>query len=133
MTKEELNSLEYINDELICAKDLDDKSDRTLMYGYTYERETFHVYVCNNQIFTIIYRTGGIQDARIVDVKSNEQYIPSKRAYPECCDYDFCRMLKERGCRVPFISWDSERADIREVRQYYGEILETSKVALANL
>ena len=46
MTLRELKFLKNVNKiaELINAKDLLNTKDRTLLYGYTCTRETFHVY-----------------------------------------------------------------------------------------
>ena len=52
MTLRELKFLKNVNKiaELINAKDLLNTKDRTLLYGYTCTRETFHVYLKNNEI-----------------------------------------------------------------------------------
>ena len=115
--------------------------NRTLLYGYTCERETFHVYVKDQKIYTVVYKTdyplsyekklGGFMhgdprpvNLRQIEVKSNRNYVPDKRLYPERCDYHFCRALKERGIELPFTSW-SEEIKPNEMG-YYGFILEDS-------
>ena len=100
--------------------------DRTLLYGYTCERNTFHVYIKDKQIHTVIYDMDYSQNIsrpknmREVVVKLNTDYIPDKRLYPERCDYVFCKMLKEKGISLPFTIWHD---DIEE-KTFYGFILE---------
>jgi hypothetical protein len=85
--------------------------NRTLLYGYTCERETFHVYIKNKQIYVIVYNTeyyrGGPRpvNMRQIEVKSNRDYVPDKRLYPERCDYHFCKLLKEKGIDLPFTAF----------------------------
>lgn len=82
--------------------------DRTLIYGYTCERKTFHVYMKNQKIYTVIYerdfKCGAAKpkNMRQIEIKSNREYVPDKRIYPEMCDYHFCCLLKERGIELPF-------------------------------
>ena len=85
--------------------------DRTLLYGYTCERETFHVYIKNKQIYVVIYNTEYSRgkptpkNMMQIEVKSNRDYVPNKRLYPERCDYDFCKLLKEKGIDLPFTTF----------------------------
>lgn len=113
--------------------------NRTLLYGYTCERETFHVYLKGRKIYTVVYNTeyainynkelGSFtrgepkpNGMRQIEVKSNKDFVPNKRLYPERCDYHFCRALKERGIDLPFTSW-SEEVQPNE-KGYYGFTLE---------
>ena len=57
-----------------------------------------------------------------IEVKSNRDFVPDKRLYPERCDYHFCRALKEKGIDLPFLHW-SEEIEPNE-KGYYGFILE---------
>ena len=54
---EELNRLEHKQFEIIKAEDMSNTEDRTLIYGYTCERESFHVYIKDKEIHVVIYRT----------------------------------------------------------------------------
>jgi hypothetical protein len=113
--------------------------DKTLLYGYTCNRETFHVYIKHAQIYVVVYEVdysinydnqlGGFmrgdgkpKNMRHIEVKSNKDYIPDKRLYPERCDYNFCKLLKERGIDLPFTHW-SEEIEPNE-KGYYGFTLE---------
>lgn len=105
--------------------------DRTLLYGYTCERKTFHVYMKNQKIYTVIYEkdfaSGGKRpkNMKLLEVKSNRDYIPDKRVYPEASDFHFCRLLKERGIDIPFTTWVGEYEP--DERGFYGLILEDSE------
>lgn len=102
--------------------------NRTLLYGYTCERETFHVYLKDQKIYTVVYNTDYSivepkpKNMRQIEVKSNSDFVPDKRLYPERCDYHFCLALKERGVDLPFTHWSEEVAPNK--RGYYGFILE---------
>lgn len=110
------------NYKMITANDLINKDDRTLLYGYTYNRDTWHVYLKDGEIVTVVY--GYKRAPARVKVATNGGYMPSKRLYPECCDFEFCNLLKEKGVYLPFAKWDELRTGRRESSViYYGEIL----------
>lgn len=50
----EFGMLEYVEekDKLITGDDLVNERDRTLLYGYTCDRKTFHVYLKYSQLPT---------------------------------------------------------------------------------
>ena len=104
--------------------------NKTLLYGYTCEKETFHVYIKDKQIYVVVYNTECLngkpvpKNMRQIKVKVNQDYVPDKRLYPERCDYNFCVLLKEKGIDLPFtafsegFNWDSP---------YYGFTLEDAE------
>lgn len=122
MTKEDYEKLERKREEIIGVEDLRDVQDRTLLYGYTCERETFHVYIKDKEIHVVVYKNeysnDGITPKGMGEIKvsHNRDYIPDKRLYPEACDYDFCRLLKEAGIYLPFTGYQSDR----EKEDFYG-------------
>lgn len=125
---EKLNQFDKENKEIICASDLRPYLyDKTLLYGYTCERKTFHVYVKNENIYVVVYEndysTGKAKpkNMRQIIVSSNYDYVPDKRLYPERCNYHFCLMLKERGINLPFTTWND---NVDENCKYYGFTLE---------
>lgn len=128
MTQKEFDILEATNkkDEVISAKVLSNTTDRTLLYGYTCARETFHVYLKNGEIHTVVYgndysgTSKQPKNIREILVSSNYDYIPDKRLYPEACDYEFCKLLKERNISLLFVAYNENR----DVRNFYGFILE---------
>lgn len=125
MTLNELKILNSVND-LIKVEDLSDTKDRTLLYGYTCSRETFHVYLKNNEIHVILYNEDYDEEnvkpknMRELFIKTNYDYIPDKRLYPEACDFSFCKLLKEKDISLPFTVFDVDRP----VQDFYGFTLE---------
>lgn len=130
MNKEEYEKiidLQFKDNPPIKAEDLFNTIDRTLLYGYTCDRDTFHVYVKDMKIHAVTYRTGYENNApnfmKEISINANDDYIPNKRLYPETCDYEFCKKLKELGCHLPFTIW----SDGRPEAQFYRFVLEDKK------
>jgi hypothetical protein len=125
MDKTEFDLLKKTNcDEIITADDLKNKSDRTLLYGYTCERHTFHVYIKDKEIHVIIYDNDYTGENKVKNVrefipKGNRDFVPDKRLYPEACDYEFCSILRKMDIDLPFTFWN----DNREPNQFYGYTL----------
>ena len=119
------------------VSDLINRSDRTLIYGYTCDRETFHVYLKEEMFHKIIYNHSyklvsdeGEINPRVIQLEVIEtesfysaapnKFIPNKRVYPERCDYELCNLLKNKGVVIPFTSW----SDNFESKQYYGLLID---------
>lgn len=121
MTEEQLEMLNKVElmDDLVTINDLTDKSDRTLLFGYDCDRVTFHIYIKDEEIHNVYY--GGYNADKIEKflAVTNEDYIPDKRLYPNCCDYEFCSLLTSRKIYLPFTTYDSKR----DKKKYYGEVL----------
>lgn len=131
MNKTEFEQLKKIKDlpePIISGDTLTRKKDRTLLYGYTCDRRTFHVYIKDISIHVVIYDvdySAGIEHPKAVgleeiNVTSNKDYIPDKRLYPETCDYEFCKRLQHLEYQLPFTTWTDNRPE----NQFYGMILE---------
>lgn len=101
------------------ASELTDQTDRTLIYGYTVGRETFHLYLENGAFNRVIYDGDKVFLAGETGVESLAlaQCVPDKRVYPERCDFEFCRLLKSRDVSIPFTTFDPNV----EARAFYGE------------
>ena len=132
MTKEMFDKLkqhDFDQAETLSVHDLDPylRNDRTLLYGYTCERKTFHVYLKDEKIYVVVYcndySTPKTKPRNMVQIRvtSNHDYVPDKRLYPERCDYEFCRLLKEKGIELPFTAYSDE---VNLDREYYGFTLE---------
>lgn len=139
MTKSEFELISKIGtmkEKPISALDLEPHlKDRTLLYGYTCNRETFHVYLKNMKIYVVVYNNDysgeiikPINMRRIV-VNSNHDYVPDKRLYPERCDYIFCQRLRMRDIELPFTSWNNSI----ETKDFYGFTLEDTVRQLREL
>lgn len=101
------------------ASELTDQTDRTLIYGYTVERLSFHLYLENGAFHRVIYDGDKVFLAGETGVESLSltQCVPDKRVYPERCDFEFCRILKSRDVSIPFTTFDPNV----EARAFYGE------------
>lgn len=99
----------------ISVGDLHDTKDRTLLYGYTVERHTWHVFLYSREIHRYIYDEE-MPDKPVFKLRDHavtwrqaSDLIPSSRAYPEACDYEFCSLLKKKGLFIPFTKFNPRR------------------------
>lgn len=127
MNKEQFENLKGIEAKVIPPigmTDLENQADRTLIYGYTWDRMTFHAYIKEGRIHVVTYKHDYENDMpkymKKIPVQINMDYVPSKRLYPEACDYEFCKLLKEKGCDLPFLDWNAHR----KKQTFYGYTLE---------
>lgn len=137
-----MNYDQFLEVEEICTpgqdvrvSDLSDNSNRTLFWGYTAERESFHVYLYNGYMELIIYNHAyevttymGRREGIAAD-----ELVPNKRLYPEACDYEFARLVIARktikGIGLPFTTYNHNRLP----QPYYGAIAEHLKDAPADV
>lgn len=98
--------------KVLTGQDLGNKTPRTLLWGYTTDRYSFHVYLDEH---AVIHKVIYLYDDTLVlhltesNIESNEGWVPSKRLYPEACDAEFCRLLIERGLQLPFTAYNETR------------------------
>lgn len=111
---EMLNDEDQVPQEILDVTDLKNKKDRTLLYGYTCDRLTWHVYLLDAEIYTVMYRFNG----PLIDmpIKSNRDFVPNKRLYPAMCDFEFCCLLKKRGVSLCFTTYTPVKEEM-----FYGE------------
>lgn len=83
--------------------------ETTLLYGYTIDRNTFHIYLKNGLIHKIIYNDvidymqRHRSDVRFIA----DQLVPSKRVYPGRTLFTFAKMLIDiTGEQIPFTVWE---------------------------
>lgn len=104
MNQEEFQSLSDLStdERVITGDDLTGPS-RVLIYGYTVDRDTFVTrYDENSNTITVTIRPGKYDEASYSPTM-NEGFVPNKRCYPDRCDYEFCKLLIERGVYVSFL------------------------------
>lgn len=128
-----MNQDEYIlvsaqpseTDRSVSVTDLDNQGPRTLLYGYTAERQTFHVYLDGEMIHRFIYTPdydnprgapefGHWHEQNVNSVEydarftwdEGEDLVPNKRLYPNHCDYEFASFMKSNGFYLPLKNWD---------------------------
>ena len=106
--------------------------DRTLIYGYTVERDTFHVYAKDGELHKFIYRTerpkhGGDFDRVLVVVLYErrrtyeaQELSPSKAIYWERSDFDLCMKLARLEAYMHFTTSGEAVAKRTEVPQFEG-------------
>lgn len=101
---------------------LENKQDRTLLWGYTCERESWHVYIQNGEIHRYITQYPDKFVAHTCQENWEPQYLaPDKRLYPEACDYEFCKLLRENGAELSFTNFNPER----KPAQYHGPVFQS--------
>lgn len=121
---------------LLGIDDLANRTPRTLIFGYTVDRDTFHVYLgADGLIHILLYselwapedsnddrprflilshtvgENGGVTD--------NARFTPSKRIYPESCDLEFCQVLRRYSVNLPFTTY-SENSDAKRLERFGG-------------
>lgn len=81
--------------------------DRTLIYGYTLGRSAFHAYKKDGELHVLVHDgEGRLPVCYVHGLWLNpEAFAPDKRAYPEDCDFEFCRLLQSRGVDVCFTTY----------------------------
>lgn len=112
MTQEEYLQIQGLRNSpvrnVIAGSELLDQRDRTLLYGYTVDRETVHVYLYKGEIFCVTFFFG--ETPEIKEISCNKDFVPNKRAYPEQCDHAFCELLIKNDVEISFTTFDEARA-----------------------
>lgn len=123
----------------IKTDNLENKSDRTLLYGHVNfisNRIMFHLYLKDEMFhFTFYISTSKIDyndnnPKTIKSFKFREELPPidmfhlnGLHFYPECCDYEFCNLLKHNGILLSYNKLDKDRPN----KNYYGILFEDLK------
>ncbi|MGD1524229.1 hypothetical protein [Vibrio owensii] len=124
MTIEQLKEIEAEVTEsapTVSAHEIFNHQPRTLLWGYTADRDSFHVYLDGTGIIhRVIYtRAGGehviLSHMKGIELKA-ELLVPNKRTYPEATDFEFAKLLKDKGIRVSYTSYKEDR----EESDFYG-------------
>lgn len=104
------------------VEDLQDKRPRTLLYGYTLERDTFHLYLgADAQLHRVIYdHHNAVTQYKTGAELPLEDCFPDKRAYPARCDYEACSRLVAAGVRISFTGYDPAESARSEEPLWYG-------------
>lgn len=124
MLKHEYDELQSVtaHPRLLHVANLDDQSDRTLMYGYHCDGSgTVHVYLQDQKLNILVYNHDEVVVKHLQGFElCMDDMLPSKRAYPECCDYQFSELLIQAGKHISFTTFDTER----KPSQFYGKKIE---------
>jgi hypothetical protein len=117
-----------VTPSVVGVAQLVDRTPRTLLYGYDAEHRTWHVYLDEDGLlhrFVHGDRASPVHAAGPTGgCTENRQYVPSRRLYPESCDYEFCRLLLQAGESLPFTTFDVA-ADQRRRAVHHGYAGET--------
>lgn len=109
----------------IYINELVNLSDRTLIYGNDY-RGVFHFYLKNGTFNCVICNSNGIfpEDSFFgaIDL-SLALCIPSKSCYPESCDYEFVKLLKNKGYELCMLGFNDERYNKVRGNIYHGLVI----------
>lgn len=85
---------------------LTDSTARTLLYGYTCERATWHVYLdAQGVLHKVVYVGNKLLLTHASGIIPDLGLIPDKRLYPEDCDEEACALLIKAGCNLPFTTF----------------------------
>ena len=112
------------------ASMLQNKADRTLIWGYTPEKDSFHVYLQDQTIVRLVF---AYKAAVPKEMEAGTEYfpatmVPAKRVYAEASDAEFCGLLRRLGVDFSFAPFNPERAP----KQFHGETLEDFGMSLAD-
>lgn len=91
-------------DHSVSVFELLNTADRTLLYGYTFERKTVHVYLKGGLIH---FFSGGNHHAQVTWHDASA-LVPNKRVYPALSDYEFSSILKAKGVDISFTTFGRE-------------------------
>lgn len=104
--------------------DLGPGPDHTLLYGYTCDRESWHVYLENDMINWVKYwdlgESGELINSGSADTWVAEELVPNKRVYPEFTDYAFACDLRDAGVEVSYRRFSEERYQLSRTRRFHG-------------
>lgn len=86
--------------------------DRTLLYGYSIDRHSWHVYVQGGEIHLCVYASDGwVEEHTAAETWPARNLIPDKRVYPHATEAGFARLLLSRGVSIPFTTFRDDNAD----------------------
>ena len=125
MTKDEYENLRpYPNSSRgIKIEDLVNTEGRTLLYGYSTDRDAIHVYLKDRKFYLYRYNVDrSVSSLHIFGehIEDVSNLIPNKRLYPECCDEEFCQILISLNIYLPFTNF----YEYLNTSVYYGAIAE---------
>lgn len=89
------------------------EGDHSLLYGYTTERETFHVYIKDGLLHRHIFSGTGENIVSLDHISGKElpavELAPNKRIYPERTSFTLAKLLAEYEVPLAFKPIDPTR------------------------
>lgn len=127
MTKDEMALLktEQFPSTELNINELPKGYEGTLLYGFTCDRNTMHVYAKAGEIHSVIYNNIG----EIIRYTHDEELyaghcIPDKRAYRQHTHYFFVSLLIKKGMNVAITEANEDHEDLK-----IGEFVAHAKLA----
>jgi hypothetical protein len=122
---------------VLTVADLKNREPRSLVHGYTLAGDSFHVYLGEDgEIHVLTYKLARFPETATPTeleymvvkythgpdggVSSNLDFAPSKQAFPESCDFEFCEALKLRGVDIRFRMYGAREAAGRWVAEQFN-------------
>lgn len=97
---------------------LTNKAARTLLYGYTCDRSTWHVYLDEYGVMhKVVYDSNKLLKLHCAGEIQDAELMPDKRLYPEACDAEACALLIRAGRSLPFTTYTDTK---RPANPYIG-------------
>lgn len=125
MTHDEYQSLSKVQaGPLFTAESLTNKTPRTLLLGYTCDRESWHVYLGEDQKIHLVVYNSSLLLRHQTTFGRDEDLIPNKRLIPDACDFEACEKLTRLDVSLPFTTWDDREDDSRAFK---GKVYEELK------
>lgn len=79
-------------------------TERTLAFGYTCNRDTWHAYVQGGELHVLTYPYRGAPTAHLHGESMEVEALrPDKRVYPDTVDSLFARLMFDCGAELPLI------------------------------
>lgn len=95
--------------------------DRTLLYGYTVDRDTWHVYLQDGLIHLLVYTGNTMLSHRSAGTWDAEDLVPNKRVYPESTDEAFAWTLHHLWIDVPYLPFNRDREVAALEERFHGK------------
>lgn len=96
-------------------------ADRTLLYGYTCDRRSFHIFKLSGELHRVIYdHNETVYEHTWGDRLVARDCIPDKRVYPESTDFIFAKLLKRREVNPTFLPFSAARFESVRDKQFHG-------------
>jgi len=114
--------------------ELENLSDRTLLFGTWKNFDiliNYHLYIDGEMFHLTISESKNNQrkDGEIKSFKFRDElinFIPNLNDLtfkPECCDFEFCTLLKSKGIILNFDDFDNDKS----TKKFYGVLYENLK------
>jgi hypothetical protein len=126
MTADEFTELIKDRDQepLVYVSDFDGP-DRTLLFGYTCDRTTFHVYLRDGLIWRLEYHATSLMPLHHASADSFRavDLVPNKRVYAEATDFQMAQRLQALGVPVAYREFSGFRWEYYKDLPFAGEIV----------